>query len=192
MVQIALECSCGLVKGFTNSVSEKSGNRIVCYCDDCQLFANQLKSKEPILNEYGGTDIFQIPISFINITEGKENIVCIRLGPKGLYRWHTKCCDTPIGNTMSSGVPFIGVVHNFMKHKKSREQDIGEILGHIHTKFSSKSFPKETPQKHSIFRIILRSLSKILAWKMKGLSKPNVFFDKDGKSISKPLVLSEK
>jgi hypothetical protein len=188
---ISLECNCGSVKGHTDPVSEDSGNRLVCYCKDCQKFAHQLKSKQPILNEYGGTDIFQIPISFVKITQGKQNIACMRLTSKGLYRWYSNCCDTPIGNTMSAAVPFIGVFHNFMKHKNCREQDIGEILCHLHTKSSTKPFPKNTPQKQSIFRVILRCCSKILIWKAKGLNKPNEFFDSDGKPISKPLVLDK-
>jgi len=192
MVKIRLECSCGLVKGFTHSVSEKIGNRVSCYCSDCQSFANQLRSKDQILNEYGGTDIFQIPLSFVNITEGKENIGCIRLRSKGLFRWYTKCCDTPIGNTMTPSIPFIGIIHNFMKHEVSREHDIGEILYHGLTKSSSKPFPKEIPQNYSTFRIILRGLSKVLIWKYKGLGKPNVFFNSDGDAKSTPLILSEK
>ena len=192
MVKISLECNCGLVKGVTLEVSANVGNRVVCYCNDCQSFASQLKTKELILNEYGGTDVFQLPISFIKITDGIENIGCMKLRPNGLFRWYTKCCETPIGNTLSPNIPFIGVFHNFMKHELSREHDIGEILCHSQTKYSSKPLPKEIIQNYSTFRILLRSLSKIVYWKFKGLGRPNVFFDNEGKPISSPLVLGKK
>ena len=34
----------------------------------------------------------------------------VRLTPKGLFRWHTTCCNTPVGNTLRPSVPFVGIV----------------------------------------------------------------------------------
>ncbi len=114
MPEIKLKCSCGKVRGKTKNVNENSGTRIMCCCDDCQSFAQYLNQESSVLDQYGGTDIFQMPISNIKITEGIEQISSIRLSAKGMYRWYTKCCNTPIGNSMGPGVPFIGIIHNFM------------------------------------------------------------------------------
>ena len=188
MPVINLKCSCGKVKGKTKDVSEKSGTRVSCCCDDCQSFAQHLNQESNVLDQYGGTDIFQMPISNIKITEGIEKISCVRLSDKGLYRWHTKCCNTLIGNTMGAGGPFIGVIHSFMVHASTRDEELGKIRGYIQTKFAKQEVPSEL--EGSPFKIILRTISKLIVWKLKGLNKPSVFFDDNGKFLVKPKTLN--
>jgi len=187
MPAIKLECYCGKVRGKTQNLNKNSGTRIMCCCDDCQSFAQHL-NQENILDQYGGTDIFQMPISNIKITEGIEQVSCIRLTPKGMYRWYTKCCNTPIGNSMGAGVPFIGIIHNFMGNASARDEELGKNRGHIQIKFAKKEVPADL--KGSSFQIILRSLSKLVVWKIKGLNKPSVFFDDNGKPIVEPNILN--
>jgi hypothetical protein len=188
MPEIKLKCSCGKVKGQTQNINESSGTRLMCCCDDCQSFAQYLKQESSVLDQYGGTDIFQMPISNVKITEGTEQISSIRLSDKGLYRWYTKCCNTPIGNTMGPGAPFIGVIHNFMDNTSTRDEELGKSRGHIQTKFARQEVP--TDLKGPPLKIILRSLSKLFVWKIKGLNKPSVFFDDNGKPITKPNILN--
>ncbi|MEH6346015.1 MAG: DUF6151 family protein [Bermanella sp.] len=188
MPEIKLKCSCGKVKGKTKDVNESSGTRVVCCCDDCQSFAGYLNQESSVLDQYGGTDIFQMPISNIKIIEGIEQISSVRLSAKGMYRWHTRCCNTPIGNSMGAGVPFIGLIHNFMDNASARDEELGENRGHIQTKFARQEVP--TDLKGSSFKIIFRSLSKLLVWKIKGLNKPSTFFDDNEKPIAKPNVLN--
>ncbi|MGH1542457.1 MAG: DUF6151 family protein [Arenicella sp.] len=188
MPEIQLECSCGKVQGKTDNVVSSSGTRIVCCCDDCQSFAQYLSQENSVLDQYGGTDIFQMPISKIEIIEGTEQVACVRLSAKGLYRWYTKCCNTPIGNSMGAGVPFIGVIHNFMNNTSTRDDDLGKSRGHIQVKFSRKEIPVNL--QGSPFRVILRSLSKLIVWKIKGFNKPSAFFDDDGNPIVEPNILT--
>ncbi len=188
MPEIKLKCSCGKVRGKTKNVNESSGTRIMCCCDDCQSFAQYLNQESSVLDQYGGTDIFQMPISNIRIIEGIEQVSSIRLSAKGMYRWYTKCCNTPIGNSMGPGVPFIGVIHNFMDNASTRDKELGKSRGHIQTKFARQEVP--TDLKGSSLKIILRSLSKLIVWKIKGLNKPSVFFDDNGKPIAKPNILN--
>jgi len=188
MPEIKLKCSCGKVKGKTQNISESSGTRLMCCCDDCQSFAQYLKQESSVLDQYGGTDIFQMPISHVKITAGTEQISSIRLSDKGLYRWYTKCCNTPIGNTMGPEAPFIGVIHNFIDNAASRDQELGKSKGHIQTKFAKQEVPVNL--KGSSFKIILRSLSKLIIWKIKGFNKPSVFFDDKGKPIARPKLLN--
>ncbi len=188
MAEIELKCSCGNVRGKAKNINKSSGTRIMCCCDDCQSFAQYLNQESSVLDQYGGTDIFQMPISNIKITEGIEQISCVRLSAKGLYRWYTKCCNTPIGNSMGPGVPFIGVIHNFMDNVSTRDEELGKNRGHIQIKFARQEVP--TDLQGSSLKIILRSLFKLLVWKIKGLNKPSVFFDDNGKPITKPNILS--
>ena len=189
MSEIKLKCSCGKVRGKTKNVNESSGTRIMCCCDDCQSFAQYLNQESSVLDQYGGTDIFQMPISGVNITEGIEQVSSVRLSATGMYRWYTKCCNTPIGNTMGPGGPFIGVIHNFMGDYSARDEALGMNRGHIQTKFARQEVPSDL--EGSSLKIIFRSLSKLIVWKLKGLNKPSVFFDDNGQPTSTPTILNQ-
>lgn len=188
MPKVLLSCTCGKIKGYTENITAKSGNRINCCCIDCQNFATYLQKEEQILDEYGGTDIFQIPLSHLKISQGIEHIACMRFTEKGLYRWYANCCNTPIGNTLGSKAPFIGVIHNFMQNTSMRDADLGQSLGTIH--WHSAKLPVPDEQKASFLQISTRILAKLISWKIRGLNKPSVFFDNNGRSIVKPSIMN--
>lgn len=190
MVNIKLKCSCGAVEGKALGISPNTGSRLVCYCDDCQAFARYLGREKEILDQYGGTDIFQLPPSRIEISKGKEQLRCMRLAPKGMYRWYTDCCKTPIGNTVSGGMPFVGMIHNFMDNAKSRDTDLGPVLGHVQAKFAKGTLPPDRNHSGVPLGIILRFLRKILVAKLRGQGQPSPFFDSKGVPVSIPMVLS--
>lgn len=189
MPQIDLSCTCGKVKGKTEEINAQTGNRIVCCCIDCQKFAEFLQQEDQILDQSGGTDIFQMPISHVKITEGNEHIRCIKLSQKGLHRWYAKCCNTPIGNTLGGKAPFIGVVHNFMNNKVTRDTDLGPSLGTVH--WQSAKTPVLKEYQISYFKMSMRILGKLISWKVKGLHQPSAFFEKDARAVCKPNVLNE-
>lgn len=188
MPEIKLKCTCGKVQGRSDNINSSVGTRIVCCCDDCQSFALHLGQEHTVLDQYGGTDIFQMPISKLRIIQGIEQIASLRLSSKGLYRWYAKCCNTPIGNSMGAGVPFIGVVHNFMDNASSRDADLGESRGHTQIKHARKEVPIDL--QGSTFWLILRSLSKLIVWKIKGFNKPSSFFNDSGNPVAKPNILN--
>ncbi len=190
MSEVNLKCACGTVKGKTSAVSSKIGTRITCCCDDCQVFAQFLGQEGNVLDQYGGTDIFQIPVSFLTITEGKSEIACVRLSPKGMHRWYAKCCNTPIGNTFGAGGPFIGIIHSFMDKSEMSEVDLGKSRGHILTKFAKTPVPENL--KGSSLSINCRVVAKILSWKLKGLNKPSEFFNNNAEPICEPQILDKK
>lgn len=186
MVEVKLKCSCWAITGVAQNVSPDNGNRIICHCVDCQSFAKYLKKQDEILDEYKGTDIYQMPISYIKITEWKEKIKCIRLTSKGLHRWYADCCKTPIGNTMWSGMAFMWVIHNFMNHQVSRDSDLWEVLANTLLKDNSGE------RKSTRFIVILpRVIWKLFIWKLKGLNKPSSFFNDSGKPIFEPIILDK-
>ena len=190
MSEVNLKCACGTVKGKTSAVSSKIGTRITCCCDDCQAFSQFLGQEGNVLDQYGGTDIFQIPVSFLTITEGKSEIACVRLSPKGMHRWYAKCCNTPIGNTFGAGGPFIGIIHSFMDKATTSEVDLGKNRGHILTKFAKTPVPENL--KGSSLSINFRVVAKILSWKLKGLNKPSEFFNNNREPICEPQILDKK
>src|SRR4051812_24670077 len=93
---VRLECSCGGVTGTASNVSPRTGNRLICMCDDCQAYAHHLGRADDILDAYGGTDIFQLTPSQVVISSGRDRMRCVRLTDKGILRWYAGCCNTPM------------------------------------------------------------------------------------------------
>ena len=185
MKDIKLSCSCWKIEGIAHSISPNNGNRIVCHCTDCQNFAKFLGNKESILDDYNGTDIFQMPLSKIEITQGKEYVKCMRITEKWLYRWYSSCCKTPIGNTMSAKMNFMWVIHNFM-NIKNRD----EILGWINAySFLKEEFNDRKPTP--VFKILPRMFYEIICWRFQKKDKISDFFNEKGEPISKPEVLNK-
>jgi hypothetical protein len=190
MAELKLSCQCGKVQGIAQNVSPQSGNHVICCCDDCQAFAHALKTATPILDEYGGTEIMQLPMSSVALTQGREHLACLRLKPKGLYRWYADCCDTPIGNTMHARMPFVGIIHNFIAADDKREQILGPVLAYWLPQFAS-SPPPITAKHYSKPRLLWRIATKLLGWKLSGKHQPSAFFDEQGKPRAKVNILSQ-
>lgn len=191
MNNVSLKCKCGAVQGSVSHVSPKVGNHVVCYCNDCQAFANHLSDASEITDKWGGTRIYQTPPWHISIDKGKEQLQCLRLTPKGLYRWYTGCCNTPVGNTVSTRLPFVGLIHSFMDKDEQKESQLGPVMGYHKLESAIGQIPKEIQQigmpKSTTFRVLWR----LIKWKLTGRNQPNPFFDHSGKSISKPSVLNQ-
>jgi len=190
MVDVPLRCDCGVVSGVAKNVSPDSGNHIVCYCKDCQAFAHFLEREDVILDKYGGTDIFQMVPAQIQIHQRKDQIHCMRLNPKGLFRWYTACCNTPIGNTMSAGFPFVGVIHNFMDDEGVRDENLGPVIYYSFGKSATSTPPDDKNDKGFPFLMMLRWTYKLLMARIRGQHKPNTFFDDEDKPVSEPIVLN--
>ena len=106
-----LQCRCGTLKGYV--AHPERVNRVVCYCRDCQAFAHFLGGANDILDAQGGSDVIQAIPANVTFIAGTEALACMRLSEKGLLRWYSKCCNTPIGNTVANyRVSFIGLVHS--------------------------------------------------------------------------------
>jgi hypothetical protein len=72
-----------------------------------------LNQAEVQLDHQGGTDILQISPAQFRITQGGEHLGNLMLSPKGIYRWHTSCCQTPICNTTTkAAMPYVGLLAN--------------------------------------------------------------------------------
>lgn len=184
MNDLNLQCQCGKVQGTAHNVTPSTGNHLVCYCQDCQAFARHLGTAG-ILDEHGGTEVFQMSYADIEITQGTENLRSIKLTPKGLIRWYADCCKTPIGNTMSAKFPFVGLIHTFM-HDADKDLKLGPVRAYT-------SIKKDSPIAHSntpLYKIIPRMIVKSLVWKIRDSKKRNSFFKVDGIPVSEPKVLT--
>jgi len=185
-----LRCSCGAVKGTLNNPA--TVNRAICYCHDCQAFAHFLKHADTILDARGGTDIIQTQPNHINFSQGTEHIVCLQLTKKGLMRWYTRCCNTPIGNTMANYTfSFVGLIHNCLEQDRAQlDTTIGPVAAQVYTQ-SARGEPK--PRQHGLPGSFWRLGRMQLRARFNGSYRQTPFFDSDtGKPVAEPVVLTEQ
>jgi hypothetical protein len=181
------------VRGVASDVSPSSGFRFVCYCKDCQAFARFLERPD-VLDPAGGTDIFQMAPGRVRLTSGTDALRCLRVSDKGVLRWYTDCCRTPIGNTADRpGFPIVAVIHSFMDHEtdgRSRAEVLGPALCRIYDRSAVGPLPPDAPPPPS-FAAFARRASKMLGWWLRGLARPTPFFDERTKAPrAEPRVLT--
>lgn len=195
-INVSLECACGKLRGTALSVSPSGGTRVICYCDDCQAFAHFL-GRADILDERGGTDLFQMIPSKVQLSGGTETLGCVRLSDKGMHRWYCTECKTPLGNTAGPGMPFVGVVHSFMhpdRSGRSRAEVLGPPLARLMTKFATPG-PPIPASSIATLRAIGRTLRLVgKAWLTRS-GFPSPFFDpttKAPRAVPRVLSVSER
>ena len=175
--ELPLQCRCGHVRGVALNVSAADGFRLVCYCKDCQAFARFL-DRSDVLDAAGGTDIFQMPIGRLRLTSGDDALRCLSLSGN-VFRWYTDCCRTPIGNTASPRFPIVGLIHSFISAEtdgRSRDSALGPPLCRIFEHSAIGPLPPGAAPPPSS-RVFIRRIAKLLSWWMRGLGRPNPFFD---------------
>jgi hypothetical protein len=163
-----------------------SGNRVLCYCKDCQAFAHFLGRASDVLDERGGSDIVQILPKNLTFTHGADALACMRLTEKGLLRWYASCCKTPIGNTLATPkVSFIGLVHSCLENPAG----FGPVRGTVNTQ-SAKGEPK--PKQNGVGAMVGWFIGNALKARFTGDYKHTPLFRADGTPIVTPQVLSSE
>ena len=183
-----LQCQCGTIKGAV--ANPGNANRCVCYCRDCQAFAHFLGRVNEVLDERGGSEIIQIPPRNLTFTQGREALACMRLTEKGLLRWYAACCNTPIGNTLSTPkISFVGLVHNCIESRdRSLDDSFGPIRAWVNPK-GAKGEPK--PAAAGQGPVIWWFITRVLRARLNGDYKHTPLFHADtGRPVVIPRVLS--
>jgi hypothetical protein len=176
MSTLTLRCRCARVHGVAADASRSTGNRLVCYCDDCQLFVRFL-GRPDVLDAAGGTDIYQMAPARLQITEGHAALRCVRLFEKGLYRWYTDCCRTPIANTVGPRVPFVGLIASFIEgDARSVDDALGKPLGLLYERCAIGEVPPQAIRTAQS-RVIARCVRMMVGWWVTGKGSPSPFFD---------------
>lgn len=178
-----LRCRCGEVEGRVVDASPASVNRAVCYCDDCQAYLHHL-GRTDLLNAKGGTDIVQVAPARLRFEKGADRIAGLRLGPKGLFRWYTTCCKTPVGNTMKPAIPFVGIVAQAFERA---DEVFGPPIGAIMGRFAVGEPPPGSTKLD--LRLVAHAGRNFLAWKLLGRTWPHPFFDRATQAPLKPVTV---
>lgn len=185
-----IQCSCGKVQAEVAEFPKATPGRLVCYCDDCQAFLRYL-GRADLLDAGGGTEIVPAYPANVRLVSGVEQLKCTRLSDKGMYRWSTTCCNSPIANT-HLGTPWVGIHKNAYQAKDPQflERTLGPVKAAIMGKFATGPTIPGTPATFN-FKGMLVVLPFILKGKINGKSKGSPFFQADGKTpIKPPTVLS--
>ncbi|WP_298261506.1 DUF6151 family protein [uncultured Litoreibacter sp.] len=183
--QLTLSCQCGEFQAVIHGPSASSCNHAMCYCKDCRAFAHHLNQEDHILDSSGGTDLYQTQPSQVEITAGADKLAVLQLAPKGLYRWHTSCCNTAICNTMGNPkLSFVG----FMSANLTNQESLGPVT----IKYKPDQATGPVPEPHgSLLRFAGYTIRNMLKARVSGTWKNTPFFGEDGRSVVKPVVLSE-
>jgi len=185
---VPLCCRCGHVRGVAREVSPSGGFRFVCYCTDCQAFARFLERPD-VLDAAGGTDIFHMAAGRLSLTDGSDAVRCLTLSGKVL-RWYAECCRTPIANTAATArFPVVALIHSVIDREGvgyPRSEIFGPPLCRIYERSATAPLPPDAAPPPSVATFMRRG-SKILGWWVRGLGRPNAFFDdRTGAPISAP------
>jgi hypothetical protein len=185
---VELGCRCGQVHGRLCGASPDSVNRCICYCDDCQAFLHYLGRAE-LLDEHAGTDIVQVAPNSVSFDRGLERIVAMRLTGKGMFRWYASCCKTPLGNTVTPAIPFIGMAPEVFRGAlgaADRDAIFGKVRAGTMGKFAVGGAPKGSTGIP--FGMIAHVAPLLLGWKFSGRAWPHPFFDKATRSPRYPVT----
>ncbi len=185
-----LRCRCGSVRGLV--AHPERVNRVVCYCRDCQAFAHFLGSPQTTLDALGGSDVVQTIPAHVTFTQGADSLACIRLSPKGLLRWYTHCCHTPIGNTVANHrISFVGLVHDCLEHG---DQPLDAAFGPVRMWHAEKSARGTvTVPRGSFAAGVVRFAAMVIRARIDGSYRRTPFFViSTGAPVVTPRVLTKR
>lgn len=193
VTDLPLRCRCGRVRGLARHLSPQTGLRFLCYCHDCQGFVRFL-DRPDVLDAAGGTDIFQMAPARVRLDAGIEALRCVRLSDRGVLRWYTDCCQSPVANTADSPrFPLVAVIHSFMDHQNqghSRDEALGKPRCRLFERSAVGPLPPGAPPPPTV-RVFAHRAALLLGWWMRGLAHPSPFFDeRTDRSRAEPRVLT--
>jgi hypothetical protein len=191
MADIPLRCSCGQLQGVVIDLQPEGCNHVVCYCDDCQAFARHLGTAG-MMDDRGGTEIVQVYPAQLRFTAGVEQLRLLRLSEKGLLRWYTACCRSPVANMLSAPrSPFVGLFSAILPGEAARAA-MGPVVGKIQGRFAVGGCPPGVHPRAPA-GLLWRSGVFLVRGLWGGKHAPSPFFDgATGKPICEATVLTQQ
>lgn len=155
--------------------------RVVCYCGDCRQYLHAIERSD-LLDANGGSEIYWTTPSRMQLSAGLDQVRCLRLTDKGVFRWYCACCNTPIANTMGNpGMPFLSIVTAFID---APDPSALGPLRYVRTERALGTLPPHVKPS----KIMARAVINIALARLRGEHKPHALFA-DGKPIATPRVL---
>lgn len=191
MTTLPLRCRCGKVRGQLHDVSAAGRKHAICYCDDCQIYAYHLDESGALLDGQGGTEGVLTTPAQLTFDEGASHLRCVRLSPRGIYRFYTDCCRTPVGNMVGPRLPVLilptaGV--DFAAAGTTPEHALGPVVLRIHGRFARGGLPAGAHPKTPP-RMLPALLGHLLSGLLRRRTKPSPFFDARGEPRATPTLI---
>lgn len=186
--QLKFQCKCGSVRGVVDRATPDEGDHVVCHCSDCQALPAFLGATDRILDENGGTALYQSRCARLEIREGKENLAGLHLTEKPTLRWYAKCCDTPMFNTYANGrIPYVTTL--LANCETPGREHLGKPLGHLFLGDATGDTSGLEPL--SMGRLMRRFFKRMVKDYFSGDRRRNPLFDSETlEPISPPRRLS--
>lgn len=191
MTDLAVSCPCGSVKGTLRGVSPSTVQHLVCHCVDCRTAVRHL-GRDELLTEHGGVQIVQASPARLTIEAGHSHIALLRLSPKGLLRWYSSCCNTPLANMVDHDkLPFVGVPR--VNLPADADAHLGPSSG-IQGAQATTEASKLPAHVHNTLPVGLQVKT---AWRLgaawlRGEARPSPFHNEDGSFIVAATVLTKQ
>ena len=190
-IDLPLRCTCGRLRGVVRDVSPRTVNRVVCCCQGCQGYAHRLGRAAEILDEHGGTHVFQASPGRFAITEGEEYLACLQQTEKGALRWFASCCDSPIANTLPSmQMPFLAIVETVVDRSQldaSIDDLLGPVLVRVNGRFPRALARRLRATRWALVKMLARYGPMLLMWRLRGAHKASPLFDPStGRPVREP------
>lgn len=172
-MNIRIRCHCGKLQGELDTAAVAA--RAKCYCTDCRAFARFLGNEIEILDGAGGTEVAAALPSGLRFTQGLDQLACMSLSPKGLYRWYASCCRTPIGNTpRDPKLPYVGVIRACLDASPA---ELDAALGREHIATNTKTaYRKVAATPGATAWAVLKIGGMIVKARLSGSYRNNPFF----------------
>lgn len=184
-------CRCGEFKAQISG--EGKSSHVVCYCRDCQAFAHFLGRETAILNPQGGSSIVQIAHHRIKIEQGAAQLAIMRLSPKGLFRWYSRCCHTALGNSLAdSRGCFLGMISDSLEPALVAE--FGPPIAALATASAICDSSQQRPAEYGLYKVLWNFAGLVLHSRISGAYQQSQLFDSAivGQIVPKVLTLAER
>lgn len=183
-----IQCECGKFRAELTQFPKATPGRLKCYCEDCQTFLHYIH-RDDLLDANGGSEVIPAYPADIKIIAGKDFVKCMRLSPKGMFRFYTTCCNTPIANT-DPVRPWAGIHRRMytVKDPNRLDKELGPVKASVMGKHAHGTLPPGVPQTFD-FKGMITVMPFILKGKLLGKSKHSPFFE-NGESIVVPKILT--
>ncbi len=189
-MSLRVRCHCGKLQGELETSAVAA--RAKCYCRDCRAFARFLGNEVEILDGAGGTEVAAALPSGLRFTQGLDQLACMSLSPKGLYRWYAACCRTPIGNTpRDPKVSYVGLVRVCLD---ATPAELDAQLGSSSINANTESAYRKVEKKPLATALALLKIGrKLMGARFGGGYRNNPFFESGGVTpVRQPQVISKE
>lgn len=181
-----IQCRCGALRGSLSLGG--TSNRVRCYCTDCRAFVRHLGQGESGLDAQGGAGLVHVAQARLRFTAGQEQLAALRLSPRGMLRWHTRCCGTPVGSTLADPkMGFIGL-SDLALDRARLDADFGAAVAQVNTD-TALGAPK--PAARGLFMTMARGAVIIGGARLSGAWRQSPLFDAAGAAVVAPVVLAK-